>query len=313
MDMKKILQAIDGQTTKPQAEVGDMARFVSIIAEGAGKLNRLTAAESLAVNHYTEYSAPSEEVKRAPSLIDKYFKKVEEEFTEGLEKKKEKSTKLAERVIERVVPGQQPAHGVNRLTGKPNVQTAPASPTTQQSGGFSREYLQSVIDGTHPRPMINVDKAKQLMQQMDQPAVAEAGGNYGHPSNFKKHISQSKTPPENIIKMAKSGAKTGNHTRRYQREETDPVDTVTLDIPLLLRIMEYSKEDAQDDMALHDVTQRLIELSKKVDVINMDHYDAIVSGNVDESLRTDNPCWKGYKPVGTKKKGGRTVPNCVPK
>ena len=26
-----------------------------------------------------------------------------------------------------------------------------------------------------------------------------------------------------------------------------------------------------------------------------------------------NRCWKGYKPVGTKKKGGRTVPNCVPK
>ncbi len=26
----------------------------------------------------------------------------------------------------------------------------------------------------------------------------------------------------------------------------------------------------------------------------------------------DNPCWKGYKPVGTKKKGGKTVPNCVP-
>ena len=25
------------------------------------------------------------------------------------------------------------------------------------------------------------------------------------------------------------------------------------------------------------------------------------------------PCWKGYMMVGTKKKGGRTVPNCVPK
>lgn len=34
--------------------------------------------------------------------------------------------------------------------------------------------------------------------------------------------------------------------------------------------------------------------------------------SVDEDLRTDNPCWKGYKPVGTKKKAGRTVPNCVP-
>ncbi|MFW6047233.1 MAG: DUF3008 family protein [Candidatus Woesearchaeota archaeon] len=27
----------------------------------------------------------------------------------------------------------------------------------------------------------------------------------------------------------------------------------------------------------------------------------------------DNPCWKGYKPVGTKKVNGKTVPNCVPK
>lgn len=31
-----------------------------------------------------------------------------------------------------------------------------------------------------------------------------------------------------------------------------------------------------------------------------------------ESLKTDNPCWTGYKPVGTKKKNGKTVPNCVP-
>jgi len=29
-------------------------------------------------------------------------------------------------------------------------------------------------------------------------------------------------------------------------------------------------------------------------------------------LRTSNPCWTGYHPVGTKKKNGRTVPNCVP-
>lgn len=39
------------------------------------------------------------------------------------------------------------------------------------------------------------------------------------------------------------------------------------------------------------------------------------SEEVDEGLKDpkDNPCWKGYKPVGTKKKNGRTVPNCVPK
>jgi hypothetical protein len=39
-----------------------------------------------------------------------------------------------------------------------------------------------------------------------------------------------------------------------------------------------------------------------------------VAEDVGEGLRDpkDNPCWKGYKPVGTKKKGGKTVPNCVP-
>ena len=31
-----------------------------------------------------------------------------------------------------------------------------------------------------------------------------------------------------------------------------------------------------------------------------------------KSLRTSNPCWTGYHPVGTKKKNGRTVPNSVP-
>ena len=31
-----------------------------------------------------------------------------------------------------------------------------------------------------------------------------------------------------------------------------------------------------------------------------------------KTLKNSNPCWKGYHPVGTKTKGGRTVPNCVP-
>ena len=30
-------------------------------------------------------------------------------------------------------------------------------------------------------------------------------------------------------------------------------------------------------------------------------------------MRTPFKCWEKYKQVGYKKKGGRTVPNCVPK
>lgn len=31
------------------------------------------------------------------------------------------------------------------------------------------------------------------------------------------------------------------------------------------------------------------------------------------NLEEDAPCWKDYKQLGTKKKNGKTVPNCVPK
>ena len=30
-------------------------------------------------------------------------------------------------------------------------------------------------------------------------------------------------------------------------------------------------------------------------------------------LKKQGPCWDNYEMIGTKKKGGRTVPNCVPK
>ena len=40
--------------------------------------------------------------------------------------------------------------------------------------------------------------------------------------------------------------------------------------------------------------------------------DRVEEGTKKKTLRNTNPCWKGYEPVGTKKKNGKTVPNCVP-
>lgn len=34
--------------------------------------------------------------------------------------------------------------------------------------------------------------------------------------------------------------------------------------------------------------------------------------SAEDDKREGDPCWKGYKQVGMKKKGGREVPNCVP-
>jgi hypothetical protein len=67
-------------------------------------------------------------------------------------------------------------------------------------------------------------------------------------------------------------------------DQTDVVDTVTLDVPLLLRMLEYAKEDAKSDLDLHDVTERMISLAK-TGTLSMQHYDDIVKQDLPQSTQ----------------------------
>jgi hypothetical protein len=60
--------------------------------------------------------------------------------------------------------------------------------------------------------------------------------------------------------------------------EENAVDKVTMDVPLLIRIMEYSKEDAKSDMDLHKVAENLVEYSKSGKTLTMACYNEIVGG-----------------------------------
>lgn len=59
-------------------------------------------------------------------------------------------------------------------------------------------------------------------------------------------------------------------------EATNPMDKIVVDVPLMLRIMEYAREDAKDDMDLHDVATRLVKLSSSGNTLGMKDYDAIM-------------------------------------
>jgi hypothetical protein len=61
-----------------------------------------------------------------------------------------------------------------------------------------------------------------------------------------------------------------------EAKEEDKVDTITMDIPLFLRMLEYSREDASQDMDLHDVTEKAISLGKERGILQMDDYNEIV-------------------------------------
>jgi len=57
---------------------------------------------------------------------------------------------------------------------------------------------------------------------------------------------------------------------------SNPVDIIKMDVPLLLRVLEYAREDAKTDIDLHNVVTKLIDFGKTEDVLTMTHYEAIV-------------------------------------
>jgi hypothetical protein len=70
--------------------------------------------------------------------------------------------------------------------------------------------------------------------------------------------------------------------RQLIREEienltnTNVVDTITMDVPLFIRLLEYAREDAQTDMDLHNVAENAIKLGLDGGVLNMKNYSQLI-------------------------------------
>ena len=55
----------------------------------------------------------------------------------------------------------------------------------------------------------------------------------------------------------------------------DKIDTLTFDIPLIIRMLELSREELKGDQIIHVITQKLLELSKHNNVLTMEIYPEI--------------------------------------
>ena len=85
-------------------------------------------------------------------------------------------------------------------------------------------------------------------------------------------FSENSDNPINLEKQEISGPLTTT--------EVDPVDSIEMDVPLLLRMLEYAREDAQTDMDLHDVAEKMISLSQTGERLSMNDYEQIVTDDV---------------------------------
>jgi len=69
------------------------------------------------------------------------------------------------------------------------------------------------------------------------------------------------------------------------KEETNPMDVVAMDVPLLIRMMEFAREDAKADLDLHNIAEKAIALSGEGRTLTMSDYETIFGGmneNIEE-------------------------------
>lgn len=81
-----------------------------------------------------------------------------------------------------------------------------------------------------------------------------------------------------------------------KNEETDKKDTITMDIPLLIRILELVREDIKTDADLHRVVEKLIDIRNK-GTLTMDDYDTV--SNIKEQYVPEDTYQDSYAATQT--------------
>jgi len=84
-----------------------------------------------------------------------------------------------------------------------------------------------------------------------------------------------------------------------EAEAKDAVDTVTMDVPLFIRMLEFAREDAKADMDLHDVAEKAIEINKSKETLSMQDYEDIIPA-IEEPMNEVTPAQEKYRVKSSK-------------
>ena len=314
MDMKRILQAMDGVASQPVEGANDMKKFVSIIQEGANP-HKVALPVQMAMQHYAK---PTVTEKRIPkeSLIGKYFQAVEEDINKEKESRRALINQYASTIAERVMMKE----GI--FDSKPKVDWNKRAKELFAKGFNEQQVAQQLVKEGCPPSQVNV------YVQAGQMAEGEAGWNrtgmagVGLVGNAPDggHLTLDEMP----IDMTGDP----NDPTVYGHEKANPmslkgrIQQARAQLKELAELAERNDLLAWEEICkkskggmfmgleqnLEQIRHGINELAKKR------KQGGVASRGIDKTIGEDkDPCWKDYKQVGMKKKGGKKVPNCVPK
>ena len=149
-------------------------------------------------------------------------------------------------------------------------------------------------------------KFKELVKQNPEPARGKSGTNPMDPWNAKSGLAEASEhellhrylksrginpdyiPKDTKISHSKSSAfLSWRKAHEFDEsveilEATDEKDMVCFDIPLLIRVLEFTREDMKTDVELHNMVERLISM-RETYPLTMTHYDSITQKLVKEN------------------------------
>ena len=275
MDMKRILQAMDGVASKPVEGANDMKKFVSIINEGSNP-HKVSLPVQMAMQHYQQSEAAQIEKKKyVKDGIRKFFREVETQTAEQIAAEQSQKRQLINQYAQVI------AERVLMREGKETARDKWSKASAEREKKHAEHEKEISKLPVEKRSGAAIDALEKHLKDVKENEIPD------HSMGFTGGVGpglQSNEPTESHSAPHHSPEDLGGADAYYGR----PADHTNHDLT------------DHDDIRAYYHGYRAGE----------DMHD---KSNYDESLRNENPCWKGYHPVGTKKKGGKTVPNCVPK
>jgi len=109
----------------------------------------------------------------------------------------------------------------------------------------------------------------------------------------KAHPFKNRLVGENLLAELENSLRSPDPTRKLAREfeefkttggpgEGNLPDVIAVDVPLMIRLLEFAREDANSDVDLHSIAEKLVQLSASGNVLSMDKYEEVVGHKIDE-------------------------------
>jgi hypothetical protein len=313
MDMKRILQAMDGVSTQPVVGANDMAKFLSIVDTNAniqllqeGKdPHKVSLPVQMAMQHYQKKEEKPQARVGKTSVVGKYFHEIEQELEEQNNQKRQLINQYAGVIAERVMMREGKPDPIEQIAKRKALQSLDSSLYKNKKKPHVKTFAENEIPG---HSMGFTGGAGPGMQS----AVAEAPLDFDkeNPMASTIHSHQGVNPASIEARIMRARGQLKDLAAKAESSELIVWESIARHFPELAMNIEQIRHGIEELAKIRKGGGRRVHNIDK----HIGENNAIKEANAKKrTLKNSNPCWDNYKPVGTKKKNGKTVPNCVPK